>query len=68
MKKNDQNVQNDEQVGIQYSQDLKIQGYLQDSRLNPSLAKLLFKFRCRMIQVKINFKKTFMVSLTALYV
>ena len=45
--------------GIQYSQDLKIQGYLQDSRLNPSLAKLLFKFRCRMIQVKINFKKTY---------
>ena len=45
--------------GIMYDKDFKIQKYLSDKKLNPSLAKLLFKFRCRMISVKMNYKRTY---------
>ena len=42
--------------GIVYDQELNTQEYLKNSSFSPHLAKLLFKFRCRMIQVRMNFK------------
>ena len=45
--------------GIIYNTNFKAQSYLSDKNINPSLAKLLFKFRCRMINVKMNFKRTY---------
>ena len=45
--------------GISYNNNFKAQSYLSDRNINSSLAKLLFKFRCRMINVKMNFKRTY---------
>ena len=45
--------------GIVYDNKFKVQPYLSDRKVNPSIAKLLFKFRCRMINVKMNFKRTY---------
>ena len=45
--------------GIVYDKEFKIQSYLSDKKFNPSLAKLLFKFRCRMILVKMNYKRSY---------
>ena len=45
--------------GIVYDNKFKAQSYLSDRKINPSIAKLLFKFRCRMINVKMNYKRTY---------
>ena len=51
----DKKDQHSKMDGITYDKKLKKQNYL--DHINPTLARLLFKFRCRMINVKMNFKK-----------
>ena len=43
-------------TNILYS-SLKLQPYLKDKKIRPDLAKTLFKFRTRMVNVRDNFKK-----------
>ena len=41
---------------LMYS-SLKLQPYLKDKRIRPDVAKTLFRFRTRMVNVRDNFKK-----------